>query len=42
VNKCDLKTFEKHVDNALKILDERSAYEWEIELGEYKDFIKNP
>ena len=40
VNGCNLKTYEKHYDDAFKKWNERSKHEWHINLGEFKDIIK--
>ena len=36
VNKCDYKTFEKHYTNAFKKFEERSRYDWQIDIIDFK------
>lgn len=41
VNECDRETFINHKRQAFEQWERRSAYEWEIDFGEYKDFIRH-
>lgn len=41
VNSCDRKTFENHRKSAFKEWEERSTHNWQVDLGQYKDVIKN-
>jgi hypothetical protein len=40
VNECSREIFDTHYKEAFKIWEERSAYKWEIDLGEYANLIK--
>ncbi|MGQ9702888.1 MAG: HNH endonuclease, partial [bacterium] len=40
VNDCSEKDFERHVDEAFEIWNERSKHEWKQDFGKYKGFIK--
>ena len=40
VNNCDKETFMKHRKKAFEQWRERSSYQWQIDLGEYKHIIK--
>ncbi len=40
VNGCDKKTFENHRKTAFKEWNNRSAHDWEVDLGEYEGIIK--
>lgn len=37
VNNCDKKTFEKHIERAFSQWRERSKYDWQADLGEYRN-----
>lgn len=39
VNGCSREIFDEHYERAFKLWKERSAYKWEIELGEYTNLI---
>lgn len=41
VNGCDRKTFEEHERQAFAQWEERSRYEWKVDLGEYEDIVAN-
>ncbi len=38
VNNCDRITFEKHQKETFKKFEERSRYEWELDLSKLKDY----
>lgn len=40
VNDCSEKEFEEYVDNAFKIWEKRSQYQWKQDFGRYEEFIK--
>ena len=41
INNCNRETFEKHRDESFKQFEERSRYEWTLELTRYKNKIIN-
>ena len=40
VNNCDRRTFEEHRKRAFLIWEERSKYEWKIDLGDFHHIFK--
>lgn len=39
VNECSVEEYERYVDDAFKLWDERSNHLWTTDLGEYRDLI---
>lgn len=40
VNDCDRKTFDQYMKKVFIQWDERSQYEWNVDLGDYKDLVE--
>lgn len=40
VNNCDRSALEKQMQKAFEQWEERSRYEWQVDLGKYKNIIK--
>lgn len=40
VNGCDLKTFERHQDEAFRKWEERSSQKWTVDIGKFSRFLK--
>ena len=38
INKCDRLTFQKHIKAEIKKFEDRSKYEWQLDLEKLKDF----
>lgn len=41
INNCDRQIFEKHINKASKKFEERSRYDWQLNLGSLKNFEKS-
>lgn len=41
VNKCNKSTFERYMDKAFAKWDERSQYNWEVDLGKFSGLVKS-
>lgn len=41
VNGCNRDTYEKHIKNAFDQWNKRSQYDWYLDLGEYKNLVKD-
>jgi len=39
VNQCDRRTFQRYVNRVFAQLEERSSYEWKVDLGEYANLV---
>ncbi len=40
VNSCSRKAFEEYMDKVFEQWNERSKYEWNVDLGEYEDLVE--
>jgi hypothetical protein len=40
INKCTMQAYDKHYDEAFSLWEKRSRHDWDIDLGEYKKYIR--
>lgn len=41
INRCSQDIFEKHFNEAFDVWKERSKHEWIVNVGDYRDIVKN-